>query len=195
MTVEAPTVGQNDVVSATFPMARKGKPGYDVDEVETFLADARRAYSAIDGGGLSSDDIRHTAFRVVRREGYSVRHVDAALERLEEAFAARERDRAIAERGEEAFYRETRETAQEIVDRLARPEGRRFRRASALARGYHPADVDAFTDRVSRYFQDGDPLTVDAVRTIAFRSRFGGYDETQVDVVLDAVIRVMLAVR
>ena len=195
MTIEAPVVGQNDVVSATFPMARKGKPGYDVDEVETFLADARRAYSAIDGGGLSSDDIRHTAFRVVRREGYSVRHVDAALERLEEAFAARERDRAIAERGEEAFYRETRETAQEIVDRLARPEGRRFRRASALARGYHPADVDAFTDRVSRYFQDGDPLTVDAVRTIAFRSRFGGYDETQVDVVLDAVIRVMLAVR
>ncbi|WP_169077505.1 DivIVA domain-containing protein [Microcella alkalica] len=195
MTAASVAVGQNTGVSATFPMARKGKPGYDVDEVETFLADARRAYATLDGGGLTSDDIRHTAFRVVRREGYSVRHVDAALERLEEAFAARERDRAIAERGEEAFYRETREIAQEIVDRLARPEGRRFRRASALARGYHPADVDAFTARVSRYFQDGDPLTVDAVRTIAFRSRFGGYDETQVDVVLDAVIRVMLAVR
>lgn len=188
-------VGQNDRVTATFPMARKGKPGYDVDEVETFLADARRAYSALDGGGLTSDDIRHTAFRVVRRGGYSVRHVDAALERLEEAFAARERDRTIAERGEEAYYRETREIAQEIVDRLARPTGRRFRRASALARGYHPADVDAFTERVSRYFQDGDALSIDAVRTIAFRSRFGGYDETQVDVALDAVIRVMLAVR
>lgn len=195
MTGSATALGQNGRVTSTFPLARKGKPGYDIDEVETFLADARRAYSAIDGGGLSSDVIRHTAFRVVRRGGYSVRHVDAALERLEEAFAARERDRAIAERGEEAFYAEIRQTAQELVDRLARPEGHRFRRSSALARGYHTADVDAFADRVSRYFQDGDPLTIDAVRTIAFRSRFGGYDETQVDVVLDAVIRVMLAVR
>jgi DivIVA domain-containing protein len=195
LTAGSTGVGQNESVTSTFPMARKGKPGYDVDEVETFLADARRAYSAIDGGGLSSDEIRHTAFRVVRRDGYSVRHVDAALERLEEAFAARERDRAIAQRGEEAYYRETREIAQDIVDRLARPAGRRFRRASALARGYHPADVDAFAERVSRYFQDGDALSVDAVRTIAFRSRLGGYDEMQVDVVLDAVVRVMLAVR
>ncbi|GAA1684231.1 hypothetical protein GCM10009792_00130 [Microcella alkalica] len=182
-------------MTSTFPLARKGKPGYDVDEVESFLADARRAYSAIDGGGLSSDAIRHTAFRVVRRGGYSVRHVDAALERLEEAFAARERDRAVAERGEEAFYAEIRQTAQELVDRFARPPGQRFRRASALARGYHPADVDAFADRIAGYFQNDDPLSVDAVRTIAFRSRFGGYDETQVDVVLDAVVRVMLAVR
>lgn len=195
MTAVSDQVGQNTTVTSTFPAARKGKPGYDVDEVERFLADARRAYGAIDGGGLTSDDIRHTAFRVVRRDGYSVRHVDAALERLEEAFAARERDRAIAQRGEEAYYRETREIAQEIVDRLARPSGHRFRRASALARGYHPADVDAFVERVSGYFQRGDALSVDAVRTIAFRSRFGGYDETQVDVVLDAVIRVMLAVR
>lgn len=189
------SVGQNGDVTSTFPPARKGKPGYDVEEVERFLADARRAYSAIDGGGLTSDEIRHTAFRVVRRDGYSVRHVDAALERLEEAFAARERDRAIAERGEDAYYRETRETAQEIVDRLARPVGQRFRRVSILTRGYHPDDVDSFADRVSGYFQRGDAVSVENVRTIAFRSRVGGYDETQVDVLLDAVIRVMLAVR
>lgn len=189
------SVGQNGGVTSTFPPARKGKPGYDVEEVERFLADARRAYSAIDGGGLTSDEIRHTAFRVVRRDGYSVRHVDAALERLEEAFAARERDRAIAERGEDAYYRETRETAQEIVDRLARPVGQRFRRVSILTRGYHPDDVDSFADRVSGYFQRGDAVSVENVRTIAFRSRVGGYDETQVDVLLDAVIRVMLAVR
>ncbi len=189
------SVGQNGDVTSTFPPARKGKPGYDVEEVERFLADARRAYSAIDGGGLTSDEIRHTAFRVVRRDGYSVRHVDAALERLEEAFAARERDRAIAERGEDAYYRETRETAQEIVDRLARPVGQRFRRVGILTRGYHPDDVDSFADRVSGYFQRGDAVSVENVRTIAFRSRVGGYDETQVDVLLDAVIRVMLAVR
>jgi DivIVA domain-containing protein len=181
-------------VTATFPTARKGKPGYDPREVDVFLEEARQAYIS-DAAALSSDDIRHAAFRVVRREGYSVRHVDAALERLEEAFAAREQERAIAEQGEANYFAETREIAQEIVDRFARPAGKRFRRASILARGYHPGDVDAFADRASRYFQAGDELTVDAVRTIAFRGRHGGYDEAQVDEVLDAVIRVILAVR
>jgi DivIVA domain-containing protein len=182
-------------VTATFPNPRKGKPGYDPAEVDAFLDDARRSYTSLDESAVTSDDIRHAAFRVVRSHGYSVRHVDAALERLEEAFATRERERAIEQMGEQAYFAETRQTAQEIVDRLARPPGQKFRRASLLARGYHPADVDAFVDRASRYFQQGDALSVDAVRTIAFRGRHGGYDEAQVDLLLDAVIRVMLAVR
>ncbi|MER3389092.1 MAG: DivIVA domain-containing protein [Microcella sp.] len=184
-------------MTSTFPAPRPGKPGYDIDEVELFLEVARTAYGAAPGaeGSLTSDDIRHTAFRVRRRGGYSARHVDAALERLEEAFAARERERAIAERGQEAVDAESRATAQDIVDRLARPEGRRFRRVNALVRGYRPSDVDAFMVRVSRYFQEGAPLTVENVRTIAFRPAFRGYEETQVDLLLDTTIRLMLAVR
>jgi len=54
---------------------------------------------------------------------------------------------------------------------------------------------DAFMDRVSSYFQEGAPLTVENVRTIAFRPAFRGYDETQVDLLLDTTIRLMLAVR
>jgi DivIVA domain-containing protein len=38
-------------------------------------------------------------------------------------------------------------------------------------------------------------MSVEQVRTIVFRSRKGGYNETQVDLLLDAVINVMLAVR
>ena len=38
-------------------------------------------------------------------------------------------------------------------------------------------------------------MSVDDVRTVAFRTKRGGYNETQVDVFLDAVIGVMLAVR
>jgi DivIVA domain-containing protein len=195
MTSATADLRQNDQVTSTFPTARKGALGYDMDEVEQFLAEARRAYGDTAPGTLTSTDIRHAAFRVVRRNGYSLRHVDSALERLEEAFATRERERAIAEQGDDAFYAGVRATAQEIVDRLARPTRQRFRRASALARGYHPDDVDAFVDRISAYFQHGTALPVETVRTIAFRSRIGGYDETQVDVLLDAVIGVMLAVR
>lgn len=183
-------------MTSTFPLARPGKPGYDPAEVDAFLDRAREAFSVVEGDpGLSSDDIRHTAFRVVRRKGYSARHVDAALERLEEAFATRERDRELAEKGSEAFYAEARALAQEILDRLARPAGRKFRRVSIVTRGYHPADVDAFAARISAYIQEGQPLSVETVRTIAFRSRYRGYHEAQVDLLLDAVVRAMLAVR
>ena len=187
----------NSDVTSTFPSPRKGKPGYDIDEVERFLEQARDAYGAPPGteSAMTSDDIRHTAFRVRRRGGYSARHVDAALERLEEAFAARERERAIADAGQAAVDAETRAAAQDIIDRLARPEGARFRRVSPVTRGYHPGDVDAFVSRLARYFQEGAPLTVENVRTIAFRPAFRGYHETQVDVLLDTAIRLMLAVR
>ena len=45
------------------------------------------------------------------------------------------------------------------------------------------------------YFQDGSALSIDEVRTVAFRPKKGGYRETQVDLLLDTVVNVMLAVR
>ncbi|BAU32871.1 uncharacterized protein MalAC0309_2026 [Microcella alkaliphila] len=186
---------QNENVTTTFPLARRGEPAYDAEHVDAFLAEARAAYADPANTSLSSDAIRGAAFRVVRRGGYAATRVDQALERLEEAFAARERERAIAAQGEAAYYAEVRAAAQEIVDRLARPEGQRFRRVGPLTRGYRPSDVDALCDRLSGYFQRGESVPVHTVRTIAFRPRFGGYDERQVDLLLDTVIRVMLAVR
>ena len=38
-------------------------------------------------------------------------------------------------------------------------------------------------------------MSVDEVRTVAFRTRRGGYSEAQVDAFLDAIVGVMLAVR
>lgn len=184
-------------MTSTFPAAHRGKPGYDTAEVDAFLERAREAYSLPAGhdDALSSLDIRRTAFRLARSNGYSARHVDAALERLDEAFAARERERSIALQGSEAYYREIRATAQEIIDRLARGDGQRFRRVSPFTRGYHPDDVDAFARRVSSYFEQGRSLPVETVRTIAFRSRYRGYHEAQVDLLLDTVVDLMLAVR
>lgn len=180
----------------TFPRARKGRLGYDIDEVEDFLEDARRAYTAEnpDVSVVTADTIRTTAF-AMRKGGYSTTHVDAALERLEDAFAARERERQIAREGDENWYASARATAQEILDRVVRPKGRKFQRVTVLTLGYSTADVDAFADRVAGYFQSGEPLTPEDVRTVAFRPQRGGYREAQVDYLLDTVTRVMLAVR
>jgi len=184
-------------VTSTFPLARSGKPGYHVAEVDSFLERARAAYSLPPGhpDGLSSLEIRRIAFRVVRKNGYSARHVDAALERLDEAFAAREREQELALQGSESYYQGVRATAQEIINRLARGDGKRFRRVSIFTRGYRPADVDAFARLISAYFEQGRALPVETVRTIAFRSTYRGYREAQVDLLLDSVVELMLAVR
>ena len=184
-------------MTSTFPLARKRSPGYDTAEVDTFLDRARASYSLPPGhdDAVSSLEIRRTAFRVVRKNGYSARHVDAALERLDEAFAAREREHAIAQRGAEDYYAEIRATAQAIIDRLARGDGKRFRRVGPFTRGYDPKDVDAFALRVSAYFEQSRSLPIEIVRTIAFRSRYRGYHEAQVDMLLDTVVDLMLAVR
>jgi DivIVA domain-containing protein len=182
-------------VSTTFPRARK-KPGYNIDQVEDFLEEARRAYTADprQPGVLDADSIRRMAFSM-QRAGYSTSHVDAALERLEDAFAARERERALAEVGESAWYGKARSSAQAILDRLARPAGQRFSRVGPLTYGYHVKDVDAFAERLTGYFQHGKPMSVEQVRSVVFRPARRGYNETQVDLLLDAVIDVMLAVR
>ncbi len=183
-------------MSTTFPRVKRSQRGYDVEQVEDFLEEARRAYGAERGEltVVSAESIRLTAFDI-QKGGYSTHHVDAALERLEDAFSTRERDQAVRKVGDEAWFAGARTVAQDVVDRLARPVGHRFSRVGRLSAGYHQADVDAFADRLTAYFRDGRPLTVDDVRTVAFRSRRGGYRESQVDLVLDSVVSVMLAVR
>jgi len=184
-------------VSTTFPRTRKSKRGYNVDQVEDFLEDARRAYSTEPGAPavVTAESIRTTAF-AMQKGGYSTTHVDAALERLEDAFASRERDQAFAPAGgDAAWYSEARSTAQVILDRLARPEGNRFSRVSVFSRAYNVKQVDAFADRLVDYFQHGKPMSIDEVRLAAFTATRRGYNESQVDLLLDSVIDVMLAVR
>ena len=181
-------------MSTTFPRARK--LGYDIDQVEDFLEDARRAYHAQPGEPtvVSAETIRQQAF-TMRKHGYAPSHVDAALERLEDAFATKERERVLREQGDQAWYSQARGMAQVLLDRVVRPRGRRFKRVGIFTLGYSVREVDMLTDRVSAYFQAGRPLSVEDLRTAAFTAQRGGYHETQVDRVLDAVIEVMLAVR
>lgn len=184
-------------MSTTFPRTRRSKRGYTIAEVEDFLQEARTAYSApvTANVGIDAKAIRTIAFSF-EKGGYSTAHVDAALERLEDAFATRERERAFAQPGgDAAWYGNARSTAQVILDRLDRDYGHRFVRVGTLSGGYNVRDVDALADRLVDYFQKGVPVSVDEVRTAVFRPAKGGYQESQVDLLLDTVVDVMLAVR
>lgn len=178
---------------SNFPTVSRGKRGYDPDQVDAFLEQAR---SVFDGRarGLAATDIRRVAFDL-KKDGYDPGMVDAALERLEDVFASRERQVARSELGEKEWFGRARELAQVIVNRLNRPEGERFSRVSFLTSGYSVEEVDTFSARLIRYFSEGVVIGVEEVRTVTFAAQRGGYSEAQVDLLLDSVIDVMLAVQ
>ncbi|WP_439592546.1 DivIVA domain-containing protein [Microbacterium sp.] len=178
---------------AAFPLTRGRTKGYEPRAVDAFLERAREAFER-GGEPVTAADVRQVAFPLVRR-GYVIASVDTALTRIEDAFAARERDLAVARPGgAREWVGDARETAQVVLDRLARPSGQRFARVGALRYGYRIDEVDLVADKLTRYLATGEPVTVDQVRNVAFRMQRGGYREAQVDAVLDAVTEVMLAV-
>lgn len=182
----------SDSPTITFPETRGSEKGYDKRAVDAFLTRARQAFEA-GAEPMTAAEVRQAAFPLVRR-GYVISAVDAALGRVEDAFAAREREEAVSTSGAHAWVGQTRETAQVVLDRLSRPKGHRFDRVGALRYGYRVDEVDLVADKLARYLETGDSVTVEQVRAVAFRMQRGGYRETQVDAVLDAVIEVMLAV-
>lgn len=167
--------------------------GYHRAAVDTFLSSARRAFET-GGDELTAEDVRTASFPLVKG-GYVVADVDAALGRVEDAFAARERDRVVRTQGADAWVEQARADAQVILDHLARPRRHRFARTGVLTFGYRLDEVDHVSTRIVRYLRDGDPLTAEQLRSAAFRMQRGGYREEQVDALLDATIDVILAVR
>lgn len=182
---------------ATFPLAGRKEVGYRIDQVDDFLDRARRSYEGNleDGEMLTAASVREAAFDV-RKRGYSSRHVDAALDRLEEVFYERERRAIIRLGGEDAWWNDTRELLSDVRGRLARPRGKRFRRRGIFATGYRRSQVDAFLDVVDAALRERRfSHQPSEVREIVFHSQWRGYDEAQVDALLDALVELILATR
>lgn len=177
---------------AIFPLVEGRARGYAQDEVGDFLRRAKASFEKRDGQ-VTAADIREVSFALVKG-GYEPAAVDAALARIEDALAQRERSAAIARQGAGQWVQGARETAQVILDHLGRPPRERFARVGMFSYGYDRDEVDHAGDRIVRFLRDGEPLTADQVRSVAFRMRRGGYREEQVDALLDATIDVVLAV-
>ena len=178
-----------------FPEAPRRSKGYDKHAVDAFLSRAKDSFDRPVGeeGTLSAAEIRQVAFPLVKR-GYAIPSVDSALGRIEDAFAARERQAVVTRAGAREWVGRSKELAQVVLDRLSRPKGERFDRVSILRYGYRVSEVDLVADKIAAYLESGDDVTVEQIRSVAFRMQRGGYREMQVDAALDAVVEVMLAV-
>ncbi|MCI9887237.1 DivIVA domain-containing protein [Micrococcales bacterium 31B] len=172
--------------------------GYHPEDVDAFLERARGAFDSRHKGGetMSPEQIRATVFRV-KRGGYRTAQVDAVLDRIEDAFAAHEREQALNRGTEKDLMQSISEKAKRALPRLERPAGERFKRAAVFHIAYEVSAVDEFCDRLYSYFTSGAPMSVDEVRRVAFPRVHGrkGYDEATVDVFLEFVVEVMVRVR
>ena len=190
----------DDVRQASAPFQRVGRReyGYNIRQVDEFLTKARDFYNSQGKGTkpITSRQVRAMAFDPAKG-GYEAQAVDAALDRLEDVFAQRERDELIREKGEAAWLMPIGRTPAAPRGRPHREPGGRFRRPSKRrVPSYNVEDVDALCNELLGYFEHDKPLSVDVVRRAVFREARGdeGYEETQVDAFLDRVVELMAAI-
>lgn len=193
------TVTVEETAKTEAPFARVGSKdyGYNVKQVDQFLSRARDFYTSEDTSekALSSHEVRAISFDPAKG-GYEAHAVDAALDRLEDVFVQRERDKLIAAKGEDAWLLQIGKIAAVLRGRLHRSEGERFRRAKGRAISYSTVDVDALCVELVKYFEEDMPLSVDVIRRAVFAPAKGdaGYDEAQVDAFLDRVVELMASI-
>ena len=185
-------------IPASFERVQRTEYGYNAKQVDQFLQRARVSLETPEAATepVNSSDVRAVSFDPVKG-GYSAAVVDAALDRLEDAFARRERDELIAAQGEEAWLREIGNLSGILRGRLHRPDGDRFRRPSKKkGRSYNTDDVDRLCHELFAYLEQDKPLCVVSVRRAVFRPAVGqeGYEESQVDAFLDRVVELMAAI-
>lgn len=178
---------------AVLPLERGRTKGYARASVDAFLERARASFD-LRSGALTSQDVREVSFPIARG-GYRMSVVDAALARLEETLAQREKAAALSAVGADAWLDELRRDARELLAHVRRPATKRFDRVNRLKWGYAPGEVDIVCDRIATYLRNGTPLTAEQVRTVAFTMQHGGYNEAQVDALLDATVELILKIQ
>lgn len=177
-----------------FPNVSFVRKGYHRAQVDQFFEQARAAYErpALDDHHMSAFDVHRAAFDMVRH-GYKTAAVDAALDRLEAAFATRARDQFVRAHGQQAWMAQLAERAQVLYPRLRRPLGQRFRPPVDSRAGYDAREVDALLNRLIAFFDSGQPLAPENLRHATFRKRGkrGAYDERTVDAYIARAVDVL----
>lgn len=188
---------------AGIPRAGKRKWGYDPDQVDEFLDKAHKLYES-DDAQLTQQDIQNVSFEL-KRGGYVIAQVDAALARLERAVVDKQTTWEISKQGRVAWKARTEELYREIAGHADRGEGERFAPGRGKSPSYDRKQVDRLIDRIvdkcaAELGVDGaeddpklDVITPDYVADSVFTQRKGrkGYDERQVDYFLNSCVELL----
>jgi DivIVA domain-containing protein len=177
-------------VSYSFPSPSDKTFGYDKTQVDKFIDQARAQFQDPSLSLITSDETRRSEFDLVLG-GYEISRVDAAMETLENEFAAREIKRQKLSRGELAVEDRLARLTEIVSGRLERKKRQRFKSTGFLIRGYHRAQVDSLCESIQAHLINGAPMKLNQVRRAVFTLRRGGYAEAQVDAFLDRVMEIL----
>jgi DivIVA domain-containing protein len=184
-------------MSKLFPRAGLLRSGYSVKQVDAFFEKVRQVYEqpVVDPDDLSPLTIRKATFDL-RYRGYHTDEVDTALDRLEDAFATRLREQFVQSQGQAAWHQDLASRAQALYDNLRKVPGQRFSRPDGIGKGYDAQQVDQLLDRLTSFFDTGEPIVADDIRTAAFARRFKprAYDEDEVDAYLAQAVDILQGV-
>ncbi|MFI7744658.1 DivIVA domain-containing protein [Kocuria rhizosphaericola] len=189
--------------TARIPRCAQAERGYDVAQVDEFLAAVHAALASAPhepgdpARGLNSTQVRATVFAGARG-GYRPEAVDALLDAAEDALAAAERERCLRARGPEAWQEHLDDLTRLLRNRLDRARTQRFRRPSRpRAPGYSAAHVDVLCERLGSRLEGAAPLEPAELRRAVFPPAQGerSYEEQQVDAFLDRAVQLLLASR
>lgn len=177
--------------ASPFNSVARREYGYHTAQVDEFIDQARQAYET--DTGITADIVQEKTFDLVRG-GYRTDQVDQVLERLEDALRKAERDDFIATHGQQTWDLRLISRLEELMGRLERPRGEKFRWAASGTPGYDVDEVDVCMARITSHLQDEDHVRLKDVRNVTFSGHKGpqGYDEAQVDAFLQAVIELLV---
>jgi DivIVA domain-containing protein len=139
---------------------------------------------------LTANQLRNTEFDLVHG-GYDLLAVDTAMDRLEDAFAAREIQRQKLFRGDFAVNDRLERITEIVRGRLDRPKRKKFSNVGFLLRGYDRKQVDLLCAQVADHLNSGNQLHLNVVRRAIFTAKRGGYVESQVDAFIDRVVEIL----
>jgi DivIVA domain-containing protein len=174
-------------VSYAFVQSGKKKLGYAIAEVDAFLELARQQYNDPSRQLVRALDVRSIRFKLVKN-GYSMPVVDVALEKLEDSFAASEFTKEVNKQGFFEFEENLDNLRKELFARCSRASRKKFSKRKFPNKGYYVKQVDEFCSQLGVSLETKGDLSVKEVRTATFKSKRGGYAESQVDAFLESVV-------
>ena len=174
-------------MQANFKRVATDEEGYDPAQVDEMIGLARTQFADPSSRVLRAAVLRTSQFRLVKG-GYEIGAVDAALDRLDDAFAANEAKRLLAKRGHQGAQLHLDEMKKLILGRIDRPKSHRFDAASLFHKGYSKRQVDAVADLIAQALNGENELAISYLRQVVFSPRWGGYQENQVDAYIDKAV-------
>ncbi len=168
----------------TFPMASAKLLGYDPKQVDALMSRVASQHVNPDREILSSAVVAVAKFDLVKG-GYQVPAVDEAIAKVADSFEIRELERDVKRQGKAKANAELAALLRLLKQVLDTDPKQRFDKTS---QGYSPRLVNALVRRIEIKRSTLIAPTTFEIRTISLGRSSNGFDRSQVDEFLGAVV-------